>query len=332
MHPPRHSAPFRPRNLILWLALALLPLSLSAQPREVWERYKIAVITGQGESPAAKAIEAGARAQSPELEKEYNLALTVDNLSAVDNTPKGCRDALHRAFLDGYNAVLLNIATSSEVADEIDFLTRHGIPVVTVGSDIGTARLAAVMTDEEASGRLAAETFIENLRYVRDNLGLIAGSAEDPVSRQRLAGAQAVLQTVADLHVQGPFHTPETFSATYQKIEEVTAADYGRNLRGWLVLGNWPLLGGRPFPWKPGDKTVVAMDAEPHIIPFIASGQVQSVIAEDYFSMGKLGLSLLIDKINNQKEPEQAVYFVEPVVITRKNLKQFQSDWTQWMK
>ncbi len=332
MTPSRLYPRLRPLARLLWLGFAVLPLTLAAKPREVWETYKIAVITDHGESPAAKAIEAGARQAVPALEDEYYLALTVDNLSPVDNSARGRSQAIHQAFVDGYHAVLLNVDSSSEVAEEIDFLARHGIPVVTVGSDIASKRLASIMTDEEAAGRLAAETFIKNLRFVRDNIAVMAGSADDPVARLRLAGAKAALAEVTDIEIDGPYYTQETFGSSFPKIQEVTDADYGRNLRGWLILGNWPLLGGRPLPWKPQAKVCVAMDADPHVIPFIASGQVQAVLATDYFAMGKLGLNLLIDKINNKKDPEKSIYTVPPVVITRGNLEEFQTNWTRWLQ
>ena len=332
MHPRRLSVPRRPLRRLLWLVLVLLPLTLAAKPREVWETYKIAVIAGNGEAPAAKAIEAGAEAAAPALEDEYNLAITVDNLSPLNNTAQSRQAAIHRAFLDGYSAVLLNIDSSSEVAEEIDFLNRHGIPVITVGSDISSGRLAAIMTDEEASGRLAAETFIKNLRYARDKIAILAGTYDDPVSQLRLAGAEATLEKVPDLEIDGPYHTPETFSGTFPKLTEVTETDYGRNLRGWLILGNWPLLGGRPLPWKAGEKVCVAMDADPHVIPFVASGQVQAVLAPDNFAMGKLGLTLLIEKVHNKKDPEQSIYSVPPLVLTQDNLAEFQRNWTQWLQ
>jgi ABC-type sugar transport system substrate-binding protein len=332
MHPRRLSVPSRRLHRLLWLVLALSPLALTAKPREVWETYKIAVIAGNGEAPAAKAIEAGAESAAPALEDEYNLAITVDNLSPLNNTAQSRREAIHRVFLDGYSAVLLNIDSSSEVAEEIDFLNNHGIPVVTVGSDITSRRLAAILTDEEASGRLAAETFVKNLRFARDKIAVLAGRADDPVTQLRLAGAEAALEMVPDMEIDGPYYTAETFSGTFPKLTEVIEADHGRNLRGWLILGNWPLLGGRPLPWKPGEKVCVAMDGDPHVIPFVASGQVQAVLAEDNFAMGKLGLTLLIDKVHNKKDPEQAVYTVPPLVLTRENLAEFQRNWTQWLQ
>ncbi|QYY36924.1 substrate-binding domain-containing protein [Ruficoccus sp. ZRK36] len=330
MHFRRHSALYS--FLPALLGLVLLPLTLAAKPREVWERYKIAVISADGEAPAAKAIEAGARAKSPALEDEYYLALKVDNLSPVDNTPRSRQAALNRAFLEGYHGVLLSVGEGVDVADEVDFLSRHGIPVVTVGANVDSTRLASIVTDEEAAGRLAAETFLKNMRYMRDNVALMAGTQGDPVAERRLAGAKAVLAEAEVLNVDGPYATDETFASTYPLLREVTEADYGQNLRGWLILGNWPLLGGQPLPWQPGKKVCVVMDATPHIIPFLASGQVQAALAEDNFAMGELGMQLLIEKVHNGKEPEQLVYAVPPAVITPKDLAKFQADWTRWLQ
>ena len=193
-------------------------------------------------------------------------------------------------------------------------------------------RLAAITTDEEAAGRLAAETFVENLRFANSKVAVMAGSYENPVAALRMAGAEAAFAEIEEMEIDGPYLTHENFSSSYPKIEAVTAADHGRNLRGWLILGNWPLLSGRPLPWKPGSKVCVAMDADPHVIPYLATGQVQAVLAADNFAMGKLGLNLLIDKINNKKDPEQSVYSVPPAVITEANLKEFQANWTRWMQ
>ena len=126
------------KPLALLLGLALLPLSLTAKPREVWETYKIAVIAGDGESPETKAIEAGAQAAAPALEDEYYLAITIDNLSPPEHSAQARNKALHQAFLDEYDGVLLYASDSSDVAEQINFLTRHSIPVVLIGNDVAS--------------------------------------------------------------------------------------------------------------------------------------------------------------------------------------------------
>lgn len=319
-------------SLVLLLAV-LVCAPLHAQPREVWERYKIAIIAGDGESPYAKAVEAGAREATLPLEEEYYLAITLDNITVPDPSPQAQRDTLHRAFLDGYDGVIYSSKVRTPLTDEeITFLAKHDIPVVMVDSSIPDASLAAVLTSKEDYVKLAVDTLISHMRNVRDRVGVIYPSS----GKLRDASRSEIARRLIEQHPLLEFYVPEpvdaSFRSTYPVVVKYTEEDYGDELRGWLFLGNWPLLGGAPMPWKPGEMVCVAMDADPRVIPYLASGQVQAVVAKDYVAKGEKAMQLLIEKIHNQKDPEEKWFYVPPKLITKKNLAEFQTNWTEWLK
>ncbi len=321
------------KALSLGLLLCFVAYPLHAKPREVWERYRIAIIAEDGEAPEIKAIEAGARAEALPLEDEYYLAITIENLSPIQADATACKEALHRAFLENYDGVIASVSSES-IAEEIAFLRQHGIPVVLVGQDLPSSqRIGAVINNDLEMGQLAAEILIKTLPYKRDKIAILAGKQDSAVSTDRLSAAREVINQAPKIDIFEPVaYTNGRTHDARQAIERVLSEDYAKDVYGFLILGNWPLLTGQPLPWEPRERFCVACDALPTMVPYIASGQVQAAISRDYFAIGEQSLNMLIEHIHNDKAPEPALRLVSPYIVDRYNLSEFQKNWTLWLQ
>ncbi|MEM8549192.1 MAG: substrate-binding domain-containing protein [Verrucomicrobiota bacterium] len=309
--------------------------SLLAQPREIWASYRIAIIAADGEAASTKAVEAGARQVADKLEKANNLAITLDNLSTLESSAEAQRRALHRAFLEGYDGVLLNVADAATIVEEIELLSRQGIPVVTFERDVpGSARLATIVNDEIQAGKLAAEAYLAQLKFVRGEVGILAGQEDNPIMQQRLDGIRQKLEPVPSVTLHEPLaYSGETVTNALGVLNEAIRKDHAEDIRGWIFLGNWPVQSGQPLPWVSEDNAVcIVIDADPHVIPYMLSGQVQAAVATDYFGMGEAAMSRLIKTIHHQAHFLADTVIIEPKVITQEKLGQFQRDWTDWLQ
>ncbi|MEM9227563.1 MAG: hypothetical protein AAGA45_06315, partial [Verrucomicrobiota bacterium] len=100
-----------------------------------------------------------------------------------------------------------------------------------------------------------------------------------------------------------------------------------------IFLGNWPLRSGQPLPWTPeGNEVCIVIGADPHIVPYLLSGQVQAAVATDYFSMGDAAMTRLIKTIHNSARFSDDTVVLEPKLITKDELAKFQKDWTDWLQ
>ena len=101
-----------------------------------------------------------------------------------------------------------------------------------------------------------------------------------------------------------------------------------KDLNGWVLIGAWALFTPAPGPFsakKPGDVTVIAVDALPEELEYLRQGYVQVLLGQKLWGWGYESVRLL----KEIKEGKQVQPYNDSGmdVITKENVEQYAEKW-----
>jgi ribose transport system substrate-binding protein len=103
------------------------------------------------------------------------------------------------------------------------------------------------------------------------------------------------------------------------------------DITGWALIGGWPLFTDNALKWAPGTVKCVSVDALPPQLPYLKSGHVQILLAQQVYEWGYRSTEHLINKIHLKKDPA-SVKDVSPLIpVTKENVDEFGKNWEKWL-
>jgi len=109
------------------------------------------------------------------------------------------------------------------------------------------------------------------------------------------------------------------------------ATNANPSIEGWAMIGGWPLFTSDALKWPAGKIKVVSCDALPAELGYLRDGHVQALYAQDCYGWGYKSVGVLVDKVVNNKTPENAV-MVDPLTrVTKDNVDEYAKNWEKWL-
>jgi ribose transport system substrate-binding protein len=276
--------------------------------------YKLALITNE-ESSFYITLNAGAQAEAERLgvEVDWSAPRTPDLPSQTAT--------LQSVIAKRPDGVLMTAVDRTGMVAPIRQLQAAGIPVIMLDSDVAdrSVRLAYIGTNNEAAGRMAAETMDRLLGGSGEVAyeGYVPG-IESVDARER--GWEEGLKELPGLRQVG---------ATYDRGD---LAEVAANVNG-LLRRNGD-LGGIFASWtnaaigtaqavqnagKSEDVNVVAMDADQQEVTLLRSGAIDALVVQQVFTAGELGVRQMVEYLENGTRPADTL--LDPVIATRDNVE-----------
>jgi ribose transport system substrate-binding protein len=275
--------------------------------------YKIALVTNE-ESSFYITLNAGAQAEAERLgvEVDWQAPRTPDLPSQTAT--------LQSVLARRPDGVLMTAVDRTGMVAPIRQLQAQRIPVIMLDSDVAdrSVRMAFIGTNNEAAGRMAAET-MDRLLGGRGKVayeGYVPGIESVD---QREAGWRAGLAGLPGL---------ESVGQTYDRGD---LADVAANVNG--LLRRDPDLGGIFASWtnaaigtaqavqnagKTEDVHVVAMDADQQEVTALRTGSIDALVVQQVFTAGELGVRQMVEYLDNGTRPTDTL--LDPVIATRDNV------------
>lgn len=276
-------------------------------------KYKIALITNE-ESSFYITLNAGAQAEAERLgvEVDWSAPRTPDLPSQTAT--------LQSVLARRPDGVLMTAVDRTGMVAPIRQLQAKDIPVIMLDSDVAdrSVRMAFIGTNNEAAGRLAAETMDRLL----DGSGKVAYEGYVPGIEsvdQREAGWRAGLAGFPGL---------ESVGQTYDRGD---LADVAANVNGLLrrnsdlggIFASWTnaAIGTAQAVQNAGrtdDVNVVAMDADQQEVTLLRSGAIDALVVQQVYTAGELGVRQMVEHLENGTRPTDTL--LDPVIATRDNV------------
>jgi ribose transport system substrate-binding protein len=310
-------------------ALLLCTLVAHAQNRELLGEYRIGIVGRDHGDAIYQATHLGAQDAARELSEQYSI--DVELLVYTPNVERGGSQpaSLASLFIEDADGFIISPAEPEIIRSSIEFALEQEQEVVFFENQIdGVQPLAAYIADEVAAGRLAAEALLTTLP-TKGRVAILINDNPSLGMQDRLAGARA---TLGYRRIEKVVGCAPDYQSAIETIRATQEADHNNLIKGWLFLGDWPLLGMPALPWKPGELPCVAIQSSPSAFMYIDQGYVSALIVHPYYDWGKLSMTALVNKLHKQKTPKERIQRNAPRIVDWRNIESYRESWKAWLK
>lgn len=252
-------------------------------------------------------------------------------IEVVWDAPPVSDPAKLASILQGYadqkvDGISVSVDEANALRKAIDYAVGQGVPVMTFDSDAPASKRAAFFgTDDYECGAALAEHLGGLIR--KGKVAIQSGTTGAPNLQERVRGAKEVFaKKFPEISVVDVFYCNDDVKKAIDDIASVANAH--PDLAGWVLVGGWALFGKDAMkPIDPAKTKVVSCDALPEMWPYLESGQVQMLLAQDLWGWGEQSVRILRDLADGKPSPGVVKGRLEPV--TGATLADFKKRWQE---
>jgi len=316
------------------VAGASLLLARRAEARAQAPRKIVIGMVAKSQSNAVfQAAYAGAQAAAKELGPKYNAEVSINWQTPPDEDAQKQAQAIEALTGAGVQGITVSCSEARTLTQAIDKAARRNIPVICFDSDAPRSkRFAYYGTDDDACGRAVLSELAKAMGG-KGTVAILAGNQSAPNLQTRVQGVKDELKKYPDMKLLeaggGVFYHQETPEKAAEAVQ--AAQNANPQIEGWAMVGGWPLFTANALPWPPGKVKVVSVDALPAQLPYLKSGHVEVLLAQDCYGWGHKSVELLLEKIVNEKNPESE-RVIDPLTrVTKENADEYARNWDKWL-
>jgi len=315
-------------RVMKFVTAVLLAASVTGFAADKPKAVKIALIAKSSTNPVFLSARTGAEAAARELSAKIGVAITMDwRTPPVEDGQEQAR-RIAQAVNEGADAILLSCSDASKVVGAINDAVARGVPVMTFDSDAPQSkRFAFYGVDDGATGEavmkeLAAQT------GGKAHVAILAGNQNAPNLQKRAEGVKKEARKSPGVKIVGTFYHLET--------PQDAAAEVLRAMKAYPEVDAWAMIGGWPLFTKtlltdldPSKVKVVAVDALPAELPYVAKGIAPVLLAQPTYRWGYVSVEKIVDKLVLGKEVP-VINRMELIRVDQASLGQWARQLQEW--
>lgn len=311
------------------MLLSILCQPTLAQNRELLGEYKIGIIGRDKEDAIYQAAHLGAMDAARKLSAQYSIDVELLIVTPEFSQGGSQPTSLAELFIGDADGFIISPNAKELVISSIGFALEQGQEVVFFESNLPEIdALAAVIADEAAAGRLAAKAMLERLP-TKARVALLTSTEETAELSARLEGVRAVL---GYRRIETIVRTAPDYHSAVEAIHRAQKEDRNDQIKGWIFLEDWALLGMPALPWKPGKMPVVAIQSSPSAFIYTDQGYLEALVVHPYYEWGYTSAEMMIEKLHHGAVPQSTVIKTQPRVVDWRNLEAYREDWKGWFR
>jgi ribose transport system substrate-binding protein len=275
----------------------------------------------------------GAKDAAKELGDKNNVTVTIDWKTPSSEDASKQVEAIEALVREPADAILLSCTDAATLSPAVDRAVAAGIPVMCFDSDASTSkRFAYYGSDHKMIGTIIMGDLIKQMNE-KGTVAILGGNQSSTNLSIRVQAAKDELAKHPDMKLLaasgGVFFHEETPEKAAEAVATATIAN--PSIEGWAFIGGWPLFTTDALKWKAGTIKVVSCDALPAELAYLKDGHVQTLYAQDCYGWGYKGVSVILDKVLNKKDPATVV-MVDPLTkVTTDNVDVYSKNWDKWL-
>lgn len=314
--------------VLLLLLLTLGACDNASVPKASKQRIQIGLIAPDQSSAFFQVVHAGAKNAAQVYSNQGGVEVHVSWATPLEADARKQAEAIDHLVSLGVQGIAVACIDSEVLTPAINRAVEKGIPVVTIDSDAPQSkRLAHIGTDDVAIGQ---SVMAELARVLGDEgtVAMLCGDEKSPGLKLRRQGAMDELARHPGIKLieGGQVFSRENPEAAAKAINAFQAQH--PEVRGWAIMGGWPLFTRDALQWEPGRIKVVSVDALPEMLPYLVSDHVSALYSQDPYGMGDKAVELLVAKIMKNTEPPARVK-TDITKVTNENLAEFATQWSE---
>ena len=287
---------------------------------------------------------AGAKDAAKELGAKYGVNVVIDWQTPTDENAAKQAEAIDALTRKGVQGIVVSCSEANTLTTAIDRAADAGVAVMCFDSDAPRSkRLYYYGTDDIVCGSLVMDE-LAKVMGEKGTIAILAGNQSAPNLQARVQGVREALKKYPNMQElngagKGVFYHEETPEKAAQAVNDAQRAN--PTIGGWAMIGGWPLFTSNALKWEPGSIKVISVDALPQQLPYLKSGHVSVLLAQDCYGWGYKSVDMLLTKIVNGKDPEgmdsksldpAKRRRVDPLTkVTKDNVDEFGKNWDKWL-
>jgi len=272
--------------------------SQDAEPQQQeTKKYSIAVIPKALDSEFWLDVKSGAEKAAQEFDVDLTV-LAPDKESNVEQQFRIIEDMIQKKV----DALCIAPCDSAGVVPFIDKANEANIPVFTVDTDAdGGDVVSFIGTDNIMGGKIAGERVIELLNG-EGKVALIVGVPGQQTMRDRATGFKEALVSAPgiELVAEQPANSERALAMTV--MENILQAN--PDLDAVFACSTLMAMGALEAVEAAGkldQVKVIGFDSQQESLEAIKEGRLDSLVAQNSFNMGYLGVKAAVDYLNGKK-------------------------------
>jgi ribose transport system substrate-binding protein len=224
------------------------------------------------------------------------------------------------------DGIAVSVNDADALTESINKAVDAGIPVVTFDSDAPRSkRIAYYGTANAPSGRIMADYLVKRMG-TSGKIGILMGTPGAPNLEERKSGILDVLMAYPEIKVVATEYCYDDVNKGVSVME--AAMEAHPDLKGWVLPGAWALFTPPPGPFgskKPGELTVISIDALPEELEYVRQGYVQVLLGQKLWGWGYESIRMLKDIKQGKKVGGVIDSGVD--VVTKENVEEYAQKW-----
>ena len=316
------------RNILLWAALliCIIVLALSGVLRSQEEgrkesenstdqKHKVALITKSTVSAFWKTVYAGASNAST----AYNMELIFEGPDNEEDY-QAQNDMIAKVVEEGVDVIIFSAVDYRANAEAIDQAAGKGVKIIVIDSDVNSSQVSCrISTDNYNAGCMAGQAALKD-ESEKINVGIVNFDKNSENGQKREEGFRdTVLKdgrvTIADT-INVISTTEDAEAGTEKMLKEHPEINVIVTFNEWTSLG----VGYAVQNMGLGDTThVIAFDSNVVSVGMLETGEVDTLIVQNPYAMGYLGVETAYRLINGYTISNDTVY-TDTMAVDRGNM------------
>src|SRR5688572_4766632 len=291
--------------------------------------YTIGLVAKSQGNPVFQAARVGANDAAKELGAKHSIDIRIDWRTPNEEDAQKQAEAIEQLCLSGADGIAVSCSDANKVTDAINSAARNGVPVATFDSDApASKRFVTFGVDDVQCGEQVMHE-LAKIMGGKGTVAILAGNQNAPNLQKRVQGVKNAAKKYPGIKIRDTYYHKETPQDAAARVEQVMQSN--PDITGWAMIGGWPLFTDNALKWSPGSVKCVSVDALPAQLPYLRSGHVQLLLAQQVYEWGHRSVEHLINKIHLKKNPA-ALKDVSPLIpVTKANVDEFEKNWQKWL-
>lgn len=291
--------------------------------------YEFGVIAKSQSNPVFQAARTGAEDAARDLSKKYGVEVKINWRTPVNEDAQKQSEYIEQLASQGVDGISVSCSDGKVLKGAIDSAVDKGVEVVTFDSDSPESKRFAYYGINDVDAGKAVMRELAKAMGDKGVVAILGGNPNATNLQARVRGVEEELKNHPNIKLKEKFYNEETAAQAAQKVQQVQTAN--PDITGWAMVGGWPLFTKNALDGVYEHAKVVSVDHLPEELAYVRKGEVQALIGQDCYGWGYQTVTMLFDKVHNNKSPKSVINNFELSVVTKDNVDKFAGLWDKWL-
>jgi ribose transport system substrate-binding protein len=316
------------KSFLFVLTLLILLSGCAKKQEEKQKQWTFAFVPKLLDNPVFQVAWQGAQAGATEL---GNGKVIVERFAPVKSDAVEQAQIIESLIERKVDGIAVSVNDADALKESIDKAMDAGIPVVTFDSDApASKRISYYGTHNVNCGKKMGELLVKTMG-TKGNIGILMGTPGAPNLEERKNALLEYLKGYPDIKVVATEFCYDDVNKAVSVMEAAIQAH--PEMTGWVLPGAWALFTPPPGPFaskKPGDFTVISIDALPEQLDYVRQGYVNILLGQKLYEWGYESIRALIAIKEGKKVEEIIDSGLDEV--TKENVEEYAKKWESMQK